>query len=350
MATYSGKQYKVAVGLHTSNFGIATVAGTMYYMRVPQVNDVDFSAAYNTAVIERSGQKVLRPTDFVTAHSATNAAGGDYTWSWDNYVPENEALFGVLMTSLVENVNPEATEAVLGSHAVTLYDYNSSAYGATVDLAVQIISPDADKGRYLYSAVVQDMTLSWDAEINGGKLTTSGTIYTGFRPIIYNNSGITVNATAVSAGGWNLDLFQMDAITIGGNAVICKAFSLTISHPAKRVGNQAIAEVSPGSTATIFGQPDEYIRGAPLSVSGSITVKMDDNTIGLLDTWQRSTSIAIVFGDNATIGSATCHLGIPTAKLTGYNKDFAAEDGVFIEIPFQGTADGTDSLLNWRIT
>ena len=44
MATYSGKQFKAAVGLHTSNFGLATVGGTMYYMRLDEFNDIDFSA------------------------------------------------------------------------------------------------------------------------------------------------------------------------------------------------------------------------------------------------------------------------------------------------------------------
>ena len=347
MATYSGKQYKVAVGLHTSNFGVATVGGTMYYLRLPEVSDIDFSAAYNTAVVERTGQRVIRPTDHITAHSATNAAGGEYTWSWDNYVPENEALFQALMTSLTEEADTTDTEKIIGNASTNTYDYNvSNAF----DLALQIISPDANKGRYMYSAIVQDMTLSWDASVNGGKLTTSGTMYSGFRPIIYDNSGITVNATAVSAGGWNLDLFQMDAITIGGNPVICKAFSVTISNPAKRVGYTSLTEADPGSTSAVFGQPEEYMRGGLIDVTGTITVKMDDNTIDLLNNWQRATSTAIVFGDHATIGSATCHIGIPTAKLTGFNKDFAAEDGVFIEIPFQGTADGTGSLIDYRIT
>ena len=38
----SGREYKVAVGLHGSNFGEATVAGTMYNMRLDTVNDIDF--------------------------------------------------------------------------------------------------------------------------------------------------------------------------------------------------------------------------------------------------------------------------------------------------------------------
>ena len=347
MATYSGKQFKVAVGLHTSNFGLATVGGTMYYMRLDSINDIDFSAGYNTAVVERTGQRVIRPTDHITAHSSTNAAGGEYTWSWENYVPEKQELFHALMTSVSEIADVTATEKIVGTASTNTYNQGAAS---DFDLALQIISPDADKGRYMYSAIVQDMTMSWDAGTNGGKMTTSGTMYSGFRPIIYDNSGITVDATAVASGGWNLDLFQMDAVTIGGSAVICKAFSVTISNPAKRVGNEATTEASPGSAATVFGQPEEYMRGGLIDVTGSMTVKMDDNTIGLLDNWQRATSTAIVFGDHATIGSATCHIGIPTAKFTGFNKDYAGEDGVFIEIPFQGTADGSGSLIDYQIT
>ena len=347
MATYSGKQFKAAVGLHTSNFGVASVAGTMYYMRLDEFNDIDFSGGYSAEVMERTGQRVIRPTDHITAHAAANAAGGEYTWSWSNYVPENEALFHALITSVAENADPTATEAITGAAATNTYDNaNANAF----DLALQLISPDADKGRYMYSAIVQEMNIAWDAGTNGGKLTTSGTMYSGFRPIIYDNSGITVNATAVGSGGWNLDLFQMDAITIGGAAVVCKAFNVNISNPAKRVGNAALTEASPGSTSTVFGQPEEYMRGGLLDVTGSITVKMDDNSIGLLDSWLRGTSTAIVFGDHATIGTATCHIGIPTAKFTGFNKDYAAEDGVFIELPFQGTADGSGSLIDYRIT
>ncbi|MAH48775.1 hypothetical protein CMI37_23310 [Candidatus Pacearchaeota archaeon] len=347
MATYSGKQFKVAVGLHTSNLGLATLGGTMYYLRVDSINDIDFSAGYSTAVVERTGQRVIRPSDHITAHSSTNAAGGEYTWAWDNYVPENEALFHALITSLTETADVTSTEKIIGTAATNTYDTGAASSFA---LALQILSPDASKGRYMYGAIVQDMTMSWDAGTNGGKMTTSGTLYSGYRPIIYDNSGITVNATAVAQGGWNLDLFQMDAITIGGNAVICKAFSVTISNPAKRVGNEAITEASPGSAGVVFGQPEEYMRGGLIDVTGSITVKMDDNTIDLLNNWQRATSTAILFGDHATIGSATCHINIEGAKLTGFNKDYAAEDGVFIEIPFQGTADGANSLIDWKIT
>ena len=347
MATYSGKQFKVALGLHTSNLGIATVGGTMYYLRLDSISDIDFSGADVNAQLQRSGQRVLRPSDHITSVTSTNTGGGSWAWSFDNYVPENEALFQAMLTSIFENASTDGTEALTGSQSTNSYDYNvSNAY----DLALQILSPDVDKGRYLYSAVMNSMTFSWDVGTNGGKLTTSGEMFSGYRPVIYDNSGITINSTAVASGGWNQNIFEMDAITIGGVTVVCKSFNLTVSNPAVRVGHKSITEASPGSTSAIFGQPESYSRGNQITVEGSMVVKMDDGTVGLVDNWLRGTTTAIVFGDHATIGSATCHLGIPTAKITGYNKDYAGEDGVWIEVPFIGTADGTDSILDYRIT
>tara|TARA_Y100001963_G_scaffold98545_1_gene135567 strand:+ start:29267 stop:30310 length:1044 start_codon:yes stop_codon:yes gene_type:complete len=347
MATYSSKDFEVAVGLHGSALGVATLSGTMYKMRVNSFTDIDFSGGTNITVAERTGQRILRPEDHITAAAADNAAGGTWTWAWDDYVPENEALFHAILKSATETAAPDGVEAIHGNHATNTYANGSAS---DYDLALQLLSPDADKGRYMYGALCTELTLSWANDANGGKMTTSGTLWSGYRPIVYDNSGITINATAYSSGGWNQNLFEMDAITVGGAAVVCKAFSVTISNPAARTGHASITEASPGSTSTVHGQAESYNRGGMVDVTGSMTIKMDDNTIGLLDTWVRADSSAIVFGDHATIGSATCHIGIPTAKLTGFSKDYGSEDGVFIEVPFQGTADGSGSLIDWRIT
>jgi len=346
--TYSGREYKVAVGLHTSNFGIATVAGTMYHMRLDTVNDIDFSGADNSTQIQRLGQRVIRPTDYVTAHSATNTAGGSYTWGWDNYLPENESLFHALLTSNIEVADVTGAVAVTGEASTNTYSYNAAN---AFDLALQIVNPDAAKGRYMYSAVCDSLTLSMDAGTNGGKLTTSGTFFGGYRPIQYDNSGIVsgLNSTDYTTYGGTQNIFEMDTVTIGGNAVICKAFSVTITNPVARAGHQGITEVAPGSTGTVFGQPDAYVRSGNITVEGSMTVKYDDNSRGLLDNWLNGTSTAIVFGDDA-IGAATCFIGVPTAKFTGYNKDYAGEDGVYIELPFIGTAEGSNSLIDLKIT
>ena len=212
-----------------------------------------------------------------------------------------------------------------------------------------IINPDATKGRYMYSAICDSLTLSMDAGTNGGKLTTSGTFFGGYRPIQYNNSGITINDTDYTTYGGVQNIFEMDNVTIGGNPVICKAFSVTITNPVARAGHVGITELAPGSAGTVYGQPDAYVRSGNITVEGSMTVKYDDQSRALLDNWLDGTSTAIVFGD-AAVGSATCFFGIPTAKFTGYNKDYAGEDGVYIELPFIGTAEGSNSLIDLKIT
>jgi len=347
MATFTGKEYKVAVGLHTSNLGVATVAGTMYYMRLDSVNDIDWSGGDNNAQLERTGQRVMRPTDYLTAYDDDNAAGGTYSWAWDNYVPENEALFQALMTSVTEQADTTANYTINGNQATNSY---ADAAANSYDLALQIINPDAAKGRYMYSSIVDSMTLSWDVGTNGGKLTTSGSMFSGYRPIQYDNSGITVDATAAASGGWDQNIFEMDAITIGGNAVICKAFSLTVSNPVSRVGHKVITEASPGSAAVLYGQPDGYARGGQITVEGSMTVKYDSNTRALIDNWLKGTSTAVVFADHASIGSSTCFLMVHTAKLTGYTKDYGGDDGIFIEIPFIGTAEAAAEMVSFRIS
>ena len=81
-----------------------------------------------------------------------------------------------------------------------------------------------------------------------------------------------------------------------------------------------------------------------------MTVKYDANTRALVDNWLKGTSTAIVFADHATIGSATCFLMVHTAKLTGYTKDYGGDDGVFIEIPFIGTAEAAAEVVSFRIS
>ena len=41
MATYSGKQFEAYIAESSSNFGVASVSGTLYKMRLAQVNDID---------------------------------------------------------------------------------------------------------------------------------------------------------------------------------------------------------------------------------------------------------------------------------------------------------------------
>ena len=73
---YSGKQYEAYVSLQTGNLGANSVSGTLYKMRLTEVNDIDFSQGFIAADVERTGQRVLRPTDHIKKYN-----GGTFTLS-----------------------------------------------------------------------------------------------------------------------------------------------------------------------------------------------------------------------------------------------------------------------------
>ena len=52
---YSGKQFEAFVSIQTDALGTNDVSGTLYKLRTPEVNDIDFSAGFQTADIERTG-------------------------------------------------------------------------------------------------------------------------------------------------------------------------------------------------------------------------------------------------------------------------------------------------------
>ena len=78
---YSGKQYEVYLSLQSDALGTNDVSGTLYKLRVPEVNDIEWSEGFQTADVERTGQRVLRPTDHIKTYK-----GGTFTWSFDNLI------------------------------------------------------------------------------------------------------------------------------------------------------------------------------------------------------------------------------------------------------------------------
>ncbi len=324
---YSGKQFEAYFGLtENNNIGENTVnvSDTLYKMRMSSVEDIDFSAGVQISDVERSGQRVLRPTDHIAVRG-----GGSYTWSFSDYVIENEAALQVLLQLVSEDTTPAVTTAIAGDQATVTYDEGSATgeYGYVV-----ISSPDTDKDRLMHSAILQELTLSMDAGTHGGRLVASGTFWSGYRPEIAAES-TSPNATAVN---YTKGLYDCTTNTLGGSTVILKGFSVTISNPATRVGFKTV-----NSNA---GEPESYNRGGQINVSGSINVKMDDVSVVEIDDFLSGDSVNVSVGDGSAID-----FDIPTAKYTGHTRS-DDEDGVFIELPFIGTAEASAALITMKLT
>ena len=337
MATYSGNQWLVYIGQHAANQGIYTqnADGALYRMNLESVNDIDFSAGVTQEFIPRSGQKVYRETDVFTTQN-----GGTYTWSFD-WLVDSEEILQLLLRSAMEVDGATGLISIAGNigHS-TQYTYNQAA--PDFSLQVSLVSPDASETRLLHSAVVTELTLSMDAGTNGGRLRASGTIWSGYRPTVGTNAvtdGSTGNNTDFPFG-----IFDCHAIEVATTQITCKSFSVTISYPTERVGFR-IAN-------SIDAEPEDYMRGR-VDVTGSINVKMDDTSVAQLPFWLAGTSKSILVGDEGTAGggsSSDIFFEIPQAKYTGHNVDLGSEGGVFIELPFQGSATGSQKLINVKCT
>ena len=317
---YSGKQYEAYISLQSDALGTNDVSGTLYKLRIPEVNDIDFSEGFQTADVERTGQRVLRPTDHIKIYK-----GGTFSWSFDNLIVENEALLQLLLQLASEDDSPSGTVAITGNQGTVAYEQGAT----TGEYACLVLaSPDADKDRLMHSAILQELTLSMSPDNNGGLLTASGTFWSGYQPVI-GAEGTSADATAVD---YTKGFFDCTTSQVGGDDVVVNNFELTISNPATRVGYETVNSIA--------GEPCAYMRGGQISVTGTIGVKLDDNVAQILtEDFLIGTSANVSFGDGSSID-----FDIPTAKYTGHSQS-NTDSGMFVELPFMGTADGSNALV-----
>ena len=128
---YSGKQFESYVSLQSDALGTNDVSGTLYKIRTPEVSDIDFSAGFQTADVERTGQRVLRPTDHFKVYK-----GGTFTWSFSDYAVESEAALQLLLQLVTEDDSPSGTCAIAGNQASVLYEEGATTgeYACVVDM------------------------------------------------------------------------------------------------------------------------------------------------------------------------------------------------------------------------
>ena len=317
---YSGKQYEAYLSLQTDALGTNDVSGTLYKLRVPEVNDIEWSEGFQTADVERTGQRVLRPTDHIKVYK-----GGTFTWSFENLIVENEALLQLLLQLVSEDDNPSGGFAMTGNQGTVVYEQGAT----TGEYACLVLSsPDADKDRLMHSAILQDLTLSMSPDNNGGLLTASGTFWSGYQPVI-GAEGTSADATAVD---YTKGFFDCTTSQVGGDDVVMNNFELTISNPATRVGYETVNSID--------GEPCAYNRGGQIAVTGSVGVKLDDNVAQIItEDFLIGTSANVSFGNGASLD-----FDIPTAKYTGHTQA-NTDSGMFVELPFMGTADGSGALV-----
>ncbi|MGI9269719.1 MAG: hypothetical protein ACR2PE_04235 [Porticoccus sp.] len=332
----SGREYNLIIGKQDSSAlaiggdgSLADadfVSGTRLFMRVDQVNGINYDAGFTTSEVLRSGRRSYEDGDMIRHY-------GSGTWSYDfDYLVENEIMLQTLMSLALDIADTTGTITVTPAVANATNDY-SHALNTGDNCGIVLLEASTSglsaADQIMHSAVLNNLTLSMSMGTDGGRVRASGTFYSGYKPLV-KDSGVT---GATTDSNYEKGLFDFTTLTIGGHAVTCSDFSITITNEAQRVGWQ-------GTSA----EADGYVRGGLYDISGSITVKYDVNTAEALADWKANTAYAIALNDGST-----WDFSIPNARMTGHNIDLA-DEGVFVEIPFTATtgAAGTGNLAVFK--
>lgn len=334
---YSGKKYQVLLGRQTNasipvNMGTAgAVDAEFVELDMASVSDIDFAGGLVTDRTLRTGQQVKKGTDhFVSEKGSTKS----FNFEW---VCSHKEGIQILLEMITENTS--SPYALAGNHEPEIYK-NAAATGklATIILKNLDSGAAATQFRTMHSAALTNLSFSMDATSNGGRLVASGTFVSGY--VVDTASSSVTNSHAQTA--FVKTIYDCTTKTISGSDVVVKAFNMDIANPAIRVGYQ-------GSN----GEPELYSRAGEITCSGSITVLYDGTSDGFLTTFLTNPAAGgaageapIILSDNATVGSGNFAFEVLQAVFTGHNLSIeGAEEGMMLELPYEGTAIGAENLF-----
>ena len=326
---YSGKEFSVRLGVRDqSATGIGTAVSTDGHTLTPVVyrlnglNDIAWDGGYQRAEVDRSGTRMKRAEDIINHYGS-----GVWTWDFDWTVDNEVGLQNLLNLVYPENANgaDSASGFIIPASPVSTTDLKhggTGAVNATADIVID--NPLTAESRLMHGAILQNLTLSMDAGTEGGLLKASGQFMTGYKPALQDCDSIVTNSES-TASDFAKGLFDLTVHTVGGDDASVKAFSITMSNPASRVGFQGAS-----------GETDGYSRAANIDITGNITIKADDNAMEHIDAWQSNSAVAIALNDGSNF-----LFSILNANMSGHALDMANE-GIFVDIPFTATS-GADA-------
>jgi len=314
----SPHQYQVILLAQTGSMGAAETSERM--ASILDLNEpIDISWDNITQDrTKRIGQQMKRGSD----HFATQS-GSFYTADFEWVVNDGTAL-----KHLMQGISEDTSSPYTTAGDFTPATYASASANANLFTLV-VADPIAANARTLHSCMLTNLNFTWDIAGDGGRLRVGGTFYSGYKPTI-GAHGLTISEIATTSSFQPVFTAQPTK-TVGGNDVVIRSMELSMGYPGSRHGFNGV-----DGGAEVYSRSGEYTCG------GSVSVKYDDNsdeaTSGVLSSFFNGTSKAIAFGGQDVT------ISIPQAVYTGYAKSFD-EEGVFVDIPFEATADGSGQNL-----
>jgi len=331
---YSGKKYSLFLGRQTDastpvNMGTAqSTNGEFVELDVVSVNDVDFTGGLVTDRTLRTGQQVKRLTDHYVSEK-----GGTRTFGFEWVVSHKEGL--IMLLELISDGDTATPFTILGNHEPATYSSGASTGAlATIILKNLDANKEAGQDRVMHDAALTNLTLSMDSGTSGGRLVASGTFMTG-HTVSTASSSVVPSGTETT---FVKTLYDCTTKTIDSVAVIVSSFSLDITNPCVRIGYDA------------NGDAEGYSRAGEITCAGTMNVLYNENSDAFLATVLQNPATtagavaAVLFAD-AAIGSGAIGFSIPQAVLVSHQVSMeGAEEGMMLEVGFEGTADATQKL------
>ena len=334
---YSGKKYQVLLGRQTGassavNMGTAGSTNSEFVeLDMASVTDIDFAGGLVTDRTLRTGQQVKKGTDhFVSEKGSTKT----FNFEW---VCSHKEGVAMLLEMITEDTS--SPYLIAGNHEPAIYKHGASTGSlATIILKNLDSNAAATQFRTMHSAALTNLSFSMDATANGGRLIASGTFVSGYNVSTASSSVANTHAQTPFVK----TLHDCTTKTVNGSDVVVKAFSIDIANPMARIGYQ-------GSDA----EPEMYSRSGEITCAGSITVLYDTTSDGFLAEFLTNPAAGsgagespIILSDNATVGSGNFAFEVLQAVFTGHTLNMeGAEEGMMLEIPFEGTAIAAENLF-----
>ena len=334
---YSGKKYQVLLGRQTNassavNMGTAASTDAEFVeLDMATVTDIDFTGGLVTDRTLRTGQQVKKGTDHYVSEKGSTKS---FNFEW---VCSHKQGIQILLELISEDTS--SPYLITGSHEPAVYKHGASTGAlATVILKNLDTNAAATQFRTMHSAALTNLSFSMDTTANGGRLVATGTFVSGYL--------VSTDSSSVTNGGAQTPfvqtIYDCDTKTINGAAVVVKSFNMDLSYPMQRVGYQ-------GNN----GEPEMYSRAGEFTCSGGITVLYDTNSDAFLAEMLSNPAAGsatgetpIILSDNATVGSGNFAFEILQAVLTGHNLSIeGAEEGMMVELTYEGTAIGAENLF-----
>jgi hypothetical protein len=209
----------------------------------------------------------------------------------------------------------------------------------TKTFTVLLDSPQSGSQMQFPGCVLTSLTLNADIGEESGRVKFSGTFKTGVKPVLTGVSAITVT----TATYFNSNYFMTDygdagdagaATTIADiDDPVVKSFSLTMENDAQFMGFDA------------DGNYQIIARALPeVSVTFDSTIKYDDETEGLINTFETQ-STGTVANTLTALTSSTRNFGIsiPAAVITDVS--FSEEEAMFMSVSTKAVADAGETNL-----